>query len=91
MLDYDFLDKCVDPDLIRAIVRKLRSGEEGHYPHLIKVQKHTYTTVAPSQCPSPSEPMEGLISCDLSSTSCICATPRAFVTSKHCENILNNK
>lgn len=39
MLDYDFLDKCVDTGLMRAIVRKLRSGEEGHYPHLLKVQR----------------------------------------------------
>ena len=38
MLDYDFLDKCSDPDLIRAIVRKLKSGEEGHYPDLLKVR-----------------------------------------------------
>lgn len=37
MLDYDFLDKCSDPDLIRAVVRKLKSGEEGHYPDLVKV------------------------------------------------------
>ena len=37
MLDYDFLDKCSDPDLIRAIVRKLKTGEEGHYPDLVKV------------------------------------------------------
>ncbi|CAM9112775.1 unnamed protein product [Ectocarpus fasciculatus] len=36
MLDYDFLDKCTDPDLIRAIARKLKSGEEGHYPDLVK-------------------------------------------------------
>lgn len=38
MLDYDFLDKCTDPVLIRAIIRKLRSGDEGHYPHLVKVR-----------------------------------------------------
>lgn len=37
MLDYDFLDKCSDSDLIRAIVRKLKSGEEGQYPDLVKV------------------------------------------------------
>lgn len=37
MLDYDFLNKCTDPDLIRAVVRKLKSGEEGHYPDLVKV------------------------------------------------------
>lgn len=37
MLDYDFLDKCSDPDLIRAIVRKLKTGEEGNYPDLVKV------------------------------------------------------
>ncbi|CBJ31857.1 conserved unknown protein [Ectocarpus siliculosus] len=36
MLDYDFLDKCTDPGLIRAIARKLKSGEEGHYPDLVK-------------------------------------------------------
>ncbi|CAM9269673.1 unnamed protein product [Scytosiphon promiscuus] len=36
MLDYDFLDTCTDPDLIRAIVRKLKSGEEGNYPDLVK-------------------------------------------------------
>eukprot|EP00752_Nemacystus_decipiens_P006119 g5519.t1 len=36
MLDYDFLDKCSDPDLIRDILRKLKSGDEGHYPDLIK-------------------------------------------------------
>lgn len=39
MLDYDFLDKCTDPDLIRAITRKLKSGEEGHYPDLVKVRR----------------------------------------------------
>lgn len=37
MLDYNFLDRCTDPDLIRSIVRKLKSGEEGHYPDLLKV------------------------------------------------------
>ncbi|CAM9153867.1 unnamed protein product [Pylaiella littoralis] len=36
MLDYAFLDKCTDSDLIRAIVRKLKSGEEGYYPDLVK-------------------------------------------------------
>ncbi|CAN0375655.1 unnamed protein product [Laminaria digitata] len=36
MLDYDFLDKCTDHGVIRAIVLKLKSGEEGHYPHLVK-------------------------------------------------------
>eukprot|EP00903_Cladosiphon_okamuranus_P016675 g15376.t1 len=36
MLDYEFLDKCTDSDLIRAIVCKLKSGEEGHYPDLVK-------------------------------------------------------
>lgn len=38
MLDYAFLDKCTDSDLIRAIVRKLKSGEEGYYPDLVKVR-----------------------------------------------------
>ena len=37
MLDYRFLDSCVDTDLIRSILQKLRSGEEGLYPDLIKV------------------------------------------------------
>lgn len=37
MMDYDFLDRCTDPDLIRAVVRKLKSGDEGHYPNLVKV------------------------------------------------------
>ena len=37
MLDYDFLDKCTDHGLIRAIVLKLKSGQEGHYPQLVKV------------------------------------------------------
>ncbi|CAN0316526.1 unnamed protein product [Ascophyllum nodosum] len=36
MLDYRFLDSCVDTDLIRSILQKLRSGEEGLYPDLIK-------------------------------------------------------
>lgn len=40
MLDYEFLDKCKDTDLIKAIVQKLRSGEEGHYPHLVKVRDY---------------------------------------------------
>lgn len=40
MLDYEYLDKCKDTDLIKAIVRKLKSGEEGHYPHLVKVRVH---------------------------------------------------
>lgn len=38
MLDYDFLDNCTDTAVLRAIVQKLRSGDEGHYPHLIKVR-----------------------------------------------------
>lgn len=37
MMDYDFLDKCTDTDLLRGIIQRLRSGEEGHYPHLTKV------------------------------------------------------
>lgn len=43
MMDYDFLDKCTDHGLIRAIVLKLKSGEEGHYPQLLKVHKAVST------------------------------------------------
>lgn len=54
MLDYDFLDKCTDHGLIRAIVLKLKSGEEGHYPHLVKVlyaqHDHQLISMARSAC-----------------------------------------
>lgn len=43
MLDYEYLDKCRDTGLIKAIVRKLKSGEEGHYPHLAKVRVRRQT------------------------------------------------
>ena len=34
MMDYKYVDECEDPAELRAILAKLRSGEEGHYPHL---------------------------------------------------------
>lgn len=45
MLDYDFLNKCTDHGLIRAIVLKLKSGEEGHYPQLVKVCTMTISSL----------------------------------------------
>ncbi|XP_038147781.1 sperm-associated antigen 1 [Cyprinodon tularosa] len=35
-LDYDFIAKCKDVKYLEKILRILRSGEEGIYPHLIK-------------------------------------------------------
>uniref|UniRef100_A0A3P9Q9W2 Sperm associated antigen 1 n=1 Tax=Poecilia reticulata TaxID=8081 RepID=A0A3P9Q9W2_POERE len=35
-LDYDFIEKCKDVKYLEKILRILRSGEEGIYPHLIK-------------------------------------------------------
>uniref|UniRef100_A0A3Q4G582 Sperm associated antigen 1 n=1 Tax=Neolamprologus brichardi TaxID=32507 RepID=A0A3Q4G582_NEOBR len=35
-LDYDYIEKCKDVRYIEMILRTLRSGEEGIYPHLIK-------------------------------------------------------
>ncbi|XP_005930231.1 sperm-associated antigen 1 isoform X1 [Haplochromis burtoni] len=35
-LDYDYIEKCKDVRYLEKILRTLRSGEEGIYPHLIK-------------------------------------------------------
>ncbi|XP_027872500.1 sperm-associated antigen 1 [Xiphophorus couchianus] len=35
-LDYDYIEKCKDVKYLEKILRILRSGEEGIYPHLIK-------------------------------------------------------
>lgn len=50
MLDYDFLDKCKDPGLIRAILAKLKSGQEGHFPDLIKVQQYKSANTIVFEC-----------------------------------------
>eukprot|EP00953_Heterococcus_sp_UTEX-ZZ885_P036755 18913-Heterococcus_DN1.PRE.3 len=36
MLDYGYIDKCEDPQQLRAILHRLNSGKDGHYPDLIK-------------------------------------------------------
>ncbi|XP_047455711.1 sperm-associated antigen 1-like [Mugil cephalus] len=35
-LDYDYIEKCKDVKYLEKILRVLRSGKEGIYPHLIK-------------------------------------------------------
>uniref|UniRef100_A0A087XZH1 Sperm associated antigen 1 n=1 Tax=Poecilia formosa TaxID=48698 RepID=A0A087XZH1_POEFO len=35
-LDYDYIEKCKDVKYLEKILKILRSGEEGIYPHLIK-------------------------------------------------------
>lgn len=35
-LDYDYVERCTNPREIETILHVLRSGEEGHYPDLIK-------------------------------------------------------
>ncbi|XP_040901294.1 sperm-associated antigen 1-like isoform X1 [Toxotes jaculatrix] len=35
-LDYDYIEKCKDVKYLEKILKVLRSGEEGVYPHLIK-------------------------------------------------------
>lgn len=32
MLEYEYIDKCNDPEKLRAIVEVLKSGKEGYYP-----------------------------------------------------------
>lgn len=32
MLDYDYINKCSDPNKLQAIVELLKSGKEGYYP-----------------------------------------------------------
>lgn len=34
MLDYDYIEKCTDPKLLRGIVKVLKSGREGLYPEV---------------------------------------------------------
>jgi hypothetical protein len=34
MLEYKFIDECEDPPLLRSVLAKLKSGEEGSFPHL---------------------------------------------------------
>mmetsp|Transcript_72932 Transcript_72932/g.207816 ORF Transcript_72932/g.207816 Transcript_72932/m.207816 type:complete len:342 (+) Transcript_72932:188-1213(+) len=34
MMDYAFVDECQDAALLRGILAKLKSGDEGFYPHL---------------------------------------------------------
>lgn len=34
MMDYKYVDTCEDASELRAILCKLRSNEEGHFPHL---------------------------------------------------------
>ena len=35
MLDYEYIEKCSDPQRLRAIVEVLKSGKEGFYPDVI--------------------------------------------------------
>jgi sperm-associated antigen 1 len=32
MLEYEYIEKCNDPEKLRAIVEVLKSGKEGFYP-----------------------------------------------------------
>jgi hypothetical protein len=34
MLEYKFIDECEDASVLRAILAKLKSGEEGSFPHM---------------------------------------------------------
>ncbi|KAJ8412672.1 hypothetical protein AAFF_G00116230 [Aldrovandia affinis] len=46
-LDYDFIQKCREPKYLEKIVRVLRSGEEGLYPHLMEFCEKRIETLDP--------------------------------------------
>ena len=49
MLDYDFVDKCIDLPLLKKIYHKLTSGKEGRYPHLEETVKDKIMTMLPAR------------------------------------------
>jgi sperm-associated antigen 1 len=36
MLEYEYIQKCHDPEKLRAIMEVLKSGKEGYYPDVSK-------------------------------------------------------
>jgi tetratricopeptide (TPR) repeat protein len=49
MLDFDYVDKCEDVRLMKAIVNKLLSGDEGHYPELNKRAEEKLMSLLPEK------------------------------------------
>ncbi|XP_026228285.1 sperm-associated antigen 1 isoform X2 [Anabas testudineus] len=47
-LDYDYIEKCKDVKYLEKILKVLRSGEEGIYPHLIQFCEHHLKKLNPS-------------------------------------------
>lgn len=47
MLDYDFVTKCEDPSLLRAILRRLQSGKDGLYPDLVAHTEKRLLSIMP--------------------------------------------
>ncbi|KAG5176737.1 hypothetical protein JKP88DRAFT_171099 [Tribonema minus] len=47
MLDYDFVDSCQDIQLLRGIIRRLKSGRDGHYEALTKHAESRLLEVLP--------------------------------------------
>ncbi len=35
IVDYDYVNSCQDIKKLRAVLKVLESGKEGHYPHVI--------------------------------------------------------
>ncbi|XP_045624138.1 sperm-associated antigen 1 [Procambarus clarkii] len=46
-LDYQYVEECQDPRTLESILRVLRSGEEGSYPHLLRYTEQRLATVHP--------------------------------------------
>jgi len=49
MLDFDYVEKCEDVRLMKAIVNKLLSGDEGHYPELNKRAEEKLMSLLPEK------------------------------------------
>jgi tetratricopeptide (TPR) repeat protein len=47
MLDYGFVEKCGDRDLLRAIVARLKSGKDGRYPDLERAAEERLLQLLP--------------------------------------------
>lgn len=49
MLDYSFIDECEDADVLRGIIDKLKSGDEGLYPQLERYAERKLLAVVPEK------------------------------------------
>lgn len=49
MMDYHYVNECKDDKKLRAILKVLESGKEGHYPHLIQTVQDRILALLPEK------------------------------------------